>query len=341
MRILIIGGTGLISTAITRQLLARGDDVTLYNRGRRETSLPKGALLLRGDRSDHAAFEHRMQTAGPFDCVIDMICYAPEEAESDIRAFAGRVGHFIFCSTVDVYAKPASCYPYHEGEPQRPVSRYGADKSRCEALFLQAQERGDLPVTILRPAHTYGEGGGLVHSLGWRTYVIDRIRRGLPIIVHGDGQSLWSSCHIDDVATAFVAAAGNSRALGRAYHVTGEQWLTWNQYHQGIAAALSAPEPRLVHIPSHLLARLAPEARVCVENLQFDNIFDNSAARADLGFSQTVRWREGVRRTVAWLDEHIQVEPAEACPEYDRVLERWQACERALMGEGDASRLDG
>ncbi len=123
MRVLIIGGTGLMSTAICAQLLARGDEVTVYNRGQRESRVPGQVRHIRGDRTQHGTFERQMAEAGAFDCVIDMICYRPQEAESDIRAFAGRTGHLVFCSTVDVYAKPAGRYPYRENEPRRPQIR--------------------------------------------------------------------------------------------------------------------------------------------------------------------------------------------------------------------------
>ena len=333
MRVLIIGGTGLISTAITRLLVERGDDVTLYNRGQREAPVPVGLRRILGDRKDHAAFERRMAEAGPFDCVIDMVCFAPEEAESDVRAFGGRVGQLIFCSTVDVYRKPAQRYPYRENEPRHAVGAYGINKAHCERIFEAAHERGDLAATTIRPAHTYGESGSLIHTFGWGTYYIDRIRKGLPIIVHGDGQSLWVSCHIDDVGRAFVAATGNPKTFGRAYHVTGEEWQTWNQYHEGVADALGAPRPTLVHIPTDLLSKAAPKlAGTCAINFQFDNIFDNAAAHADLDFRYTVPWVEGVRRTVAWLDDHGRIKDHAQYPFYDRIIAAWQRLEEGFVG---------
>jgi nucleoside-diphosphate-sugar epimerase len=337
MKILIIGGTGLISTPISRMLLERGDELTLYNRGQREARIPTGARLISGDRTDHAAFEAQVAAAGPFDCVIDMVCYRPAEAESLARAVRGRARQLIFCSTVDVYARPAGRYPIVEDEPHRPASAYGADKARCEAILQAADARGEVAVTTLRPAQTYGEGGRIIHTLGWGTGYLDRIRKGKPIVVHGDGSSLWSACHIDDVARAFVAAIGAEHAFGKAYHVTGEEWMTWNRYHAGVAEALSAPAPRLVHIPTDLLARAAPQrARITVENFQFNNIFDNSAARADLGFRYTIPWVEGVRRTVAWLDARGMVEDSDADPFDDALIAAWER-----LGQGMAAELAG
>ncbi len=326
MKILILGGTGLISTAITRQLLARGDAVTLFNRGQTPPRFGAGAAVIRGDRNDFPAFEQQMAAAGPFDCVIDMICYTPEQAQSAIRAFRGRIGHFIFCSTVNVYTKPADRYPITEDCERKPINDdYGAKKALCEDLFNEAAGRGDFAVTHIRPAATYGEGGRLIHTFGWTTTYIDRIRRGKPIVVHGDGSSLWVMCHVDDVAHAFVTAAGNPKAFGRAYHVTGEEWMTWNQYHQRVAQALAAPEPRLVHIPTDLLYRIAPKRAFWTwNNFSGNNIFDNSAARADLDFRYTVRWVEGVRRTVAWLDANGKIEDSDADPFDDRVIAAWE-----------------
>jgi nucleoside-diphosphate-sugar epimerase len=327
MKILIIGGTGLISTAITRYLAERGADVTLYNRGQRAERVPQGVNSILGDRKNHSVFEAQMTEAGPFDCVIDMICYLPQEAESAVRAFSGRVGQFIFCSTVDVYTKPAARYPITEAAERQPATSfpYAFNKAACERLFERAHERGDFPVTVLRPAHTYGEPGHIIHTLRSGTYFLDRVRRGKPIIVHGDGTSLWVSCYRDDVARAFVAAIGNTSAYGKAYHLTGEEWLTWNAYHRGVAEAMGAPPPRLVHIPTELLNKVAPRlAEWCVMNVRFTNIFDNAAARADLGFQYTIPWVEGVRRTVTWLQARDQIEDSDAYAFYDRIIATWE-----------------
>src|SRR5262245_19815353 len=164
MRVLIIGGTGLISSAITPQLLERGDDVTLYNRGKSEIRFAVDPKYIQGDRRDNAAFEAQMAEAGHFDCVIDMVGFSPADGESVVRAFKGRIGQFIFCSTVCTYGGPASRYPIREDEPRRPVGTYGANKVKIEDMLMEAHERGDFPVTIMRPSQTYGEGGSIVHS---------------------------------------------------------------------------------------------------------------------------------------------------------------------------------
>ncbi|GCE10795.1 NAD-dependent epimerase/dehydratase family protein [Tengunoibacter tsumagoiensis] len=334
MRILIIGGSGLISTAITRQLVQCGENVTLYNRGKSPLRIEDKVQHIQGDRRDFAAFEKQMSDAERFDCIIDMVCYTPEEANSAVRAFSGRTGQYIFCSTVDVYTRPADGYPYYENSPRNPRSEYGKNKAHCEDIFLQAHRQGKFPVTILRPAHTYGEGGSIIHTLGWSTTYLDRIRKGKPIVVHGDGNSLWVSCHVDDVARAFVVAAGKQQTIGRSYHLTGEDWRSWNRYHQQVAEALGAPDPQLVHIPTELLARIAPKRLdTTLFNFQFSNIFDNTAARNELDFRYTVPWLDGVRRTVAWLDEHNRIENSDNDPFDDQVISAWQRLSTQMIQE--------
>ena len=325
MKTLIIGGTGLISTAITRFLLENGEDVTLYNRGKSEIRFPGKAKVILGDRKDYPAFENQMKEADYFDCVIDMVGFIPADAGSVIRAFKGRIGQFIFCSTVDVYIKPGTHLPYREDESRLAISDYGRNKVKCEDLLLEAGTRSDFPVTIIRPAHTYGEGGTIIHTFGWSTTYLDRIRKGKPIVVHGDGSSLWVSCHIDDVARAFIASMGNPRTYGRAYHTTGEEWNSWDQYHQKVAEALNAPPPRLVHIPTDLLYRISPErAGISYLNFQYSYVFDNSAAKTDLNFSYTIPWVEGVRRTVAWLDQKRRIANSDEDPFDDQLVAAWE-----------------
>lgn len=335
MRVLLIGGSGLISTAITRELLARGDDLTLYNRGQRQAEPPAGTRLIVGDRRDQTRFEAQMASAGTFDAVIDMVCFEPAEAASAIRAFTGKTGQYVFCSTVDVYTKPALDYPICEDAERQPRASfpYALHKAECEELFFAAQASKVLPVTIIRPAYTYGEGAAPLHTFGWGTFLLERMRRGQPIIVHGDGRSLWAACYRDDVAHAFVGALGQPRAIGKAYTGAGSEWLTWDRYHEILAQAMGAPAPHLVHIPSELLGRAEPRAAMwCVENFAYNNVFDTSAAQRDLGFAYTVSWRNGAERMIHWLDtQHRPVEPEPAY--YQRILNAWERLNAALVDE--------
>ncbi|RKU18124.1 epimerase [Candidatus Poribacteria bacterium] len=328
MRVLIIGGTGLISTAITRALIARGDTVTLYNRGQTEADIPEGYATITGNRKDYTAFEAQMGVVGNFDVVIDMIGFVPADIESAIRAFRDNIGQFIFCSTVDVYTKPAGYYPIREDAEREPMPSfpYAYNKAKCEHLLGKAHERGDFPVTIIRPAHTYGEGRGLIHSFGLGgAYYFHRIRLGKPIITHGDGSSLWAACHRDDVGQAFAEAVGNKKTFGKGYHTASDEPMTWNQYHQTVAQAMNAPEPELLHIPTDLLFEIAPKAAEwCRENFQYNNIFDNAAAKADLNFRYTIPFVEGVRRIIAWLDARGRIHDKDEPEIYNEIIKRWR-----------------
>ena len=325
MKTLIIGGTGLISTGITRLLVAQGQDVTLYNRGKRQADIPNVKTIV-GDRTEYAAFETQMAEAGTFDAVIDMVAFVPEEVESAIHAFRGRTAQYVFCSTVDVYTKPARRYPVTEDAERAPSPTfpYAFNKAQCERLLEAAHTRGDFAVTMIRPAWTYGEGGSILHPFGWDSYFLDRLRKGKPVIVPGDGTSFWAACHRDDVARAFIGALGNTAAFGQSYHATGEEWLTWDALHQTIAEVLGAPPPTLVHIPTDLLSKVAPKtARWCVENFHFNNLFDNARARTDLSFAYTIPFAEGARRTIGWLEAHDGFADSDDFPFYDRILEAW------------------
>jgi nucleoside-diphosphate-sugar epimerase len=336
MKILVIGGTGLISVSITRFLLEQAEEVTLYNRGKSTLPLHPKAKVIHGDRTDYHTFENQMAAAGCFDVVIDMVAYQPGDGESAVRAFAGRIGQFIFCSTVDVYRKPASRYPYLESEPYGGLNSYSRNKVILEKMLLEAQKKGAFPLTIIRPAYTYGESRGPVHTFGGSTIFLDRIRKGKPVIVHGDGSSLWVACHRDDVARAFVCAAGNPSTYGRAYHVTGEEWMTWDVYVDQIAEAMGAPKPKIIHIPTDVLGQVVPKkAAIVTENFQFSNIFDNSAAKTDLNFSYTVLWKQGVRRMMAWLEANQQIADSDLDPFEDKLIAAWQALGQHLAGNFD------
>ena len=335
MKILIIGGTGLISSPMTSRFLESGADVTVFNRGKRKPELPDKVKQILGDRTDYAEFEKRMLESDKFDVVVDMVNYQPEDALSLSRAFAGRVGQVIVCSTVDVYSHPARTLPITEAEPLGPTSwDYSTKKALIEKSLIVAQERGDFPVTILRPAHTYDDNGALLHSLGGRTTYLDRLRKGKGIITHGDGTSLWVSCHAVDVARAFVAAAGNPVAFNRSYHLPGEEWLTWNQIHEIVAEALGAPKPNLIHIPTDLLARAIPKRSYISQiNFSYHNIYDTTAARRDLNFKYTIPFAEGAKRVVRTLLEQNRIENCENDPTDDLVITAWDKMSRQLVNE--------
>ncbi len=324
MHVLVIGGTGLISTGITRQLVDAGRDVTCVTRGETDADVPESVSFVEADRNDRDQLAAAVEDLD-VDVVVDMVCYGPDQARDAVSVFANDVEQYVFCSTVDVYHRPLDRNPVTEDASREPaVSDYGREKAAAEDVFFDAH--GDaFETTIVRPWSTYGEGGTLLHTLGTGSYYVDRIRRGKPIVVHGDGTSLWGPCHRDDVASAFVGAVGNPRAYGEAYHVTSEEVVTWNQYHQRVAAALDAPEPELVHVPTDDLVAAVPERTEMLEaHCQYSTVFDNAKAKRDLDFEYTIPFEEGVQRTVAALDEHDAVDAWDSEND-DALVRAWRS----------------
>ncbi len=325
MHVLFIGGTGLISTAIARQLLEAGHKVTLFNRGQSESRLPPGAETIMGDRKDYAAFEQTFADKS-YDVVVDMVAFHPDDSASAIRAFAGRCGQFIHCSTVCVYSGPVAQIPTTETEPYHSLGSYGKDKIVCELLLLQAFEDQRFPVTIMRPSHSYGEGGDIIRSVGPGNTFIDRLRKAKPLLVQGDGNSLWAACHVDDVARGFIATMGNGRCLGEAYNIAGDEWFTWNQYHDQVAEVCGGTFSP-VHIPTDTLRRLAPGLTGSTHDiLQWPSVFDNSKLKRDTDYAgQTVSFKEGTRRTLAWLEANGRLKDSDADDYEDRLIAAWRA----------------
>jgi len=339
MQVLLLGGTGLISTGITRQLVESEHDVACFTRGESDAQVPETVEFVHGDRSNPDELAMARDEIDP-DVVIDMILFDPDTAREAVDVFGGDVEQYVFCSTVDVYHRPLATNPVQEDAPREPaVSEYGANKAAAEDVFMEAHEDGAFSTTVIRPWSTYGEGGPVLHSLGVGTYYVDRIRKGKPILVHGSGQSLWGPCHRDDVAGAFVGAVGNADAYGEAYHVTSEEVITWNQYHETVAAAIDAPEPDLVHVPvDQLRAAMPDRTDMLMDHFRFSTVFDNAKARRDLGFEYTIGFEEGVRRTVEWLDEHDDVDPWDSEAD-DELIEEWRdataSFQRSIGGSGE------
>jgi len=324
MHVLFIGGTGLISTAIARQLLEAGHQVTLFNRGKSESRLPSGAGEIRGDRKDYTAFEQTFADK-TYDVVVDMVAFHPDDTASAIRAFAGRCGQFIHCSTVCVYSGPVKQIPTTETEPYHSIGGYGKNKAACEELLFRDFADGQFPVTVMRPSHSYGEGGGLLRSVGPGDTFVDRLRKGKPIIVQGDGNSLWASCHVDDVARGFVATMGNPKCLGQAYNITGDDWFTWNTYYQQVAEVVGGTfNP--VYIPTNTLREVAPGiAGGTYEIFEWPSVFDNGKLKRDTDYAgQTIDLKEGTRRTLAWLEANGKLKDSDTDDYEDRLADAWR-----------------
>jgi nucleoside-diphosphate-sugar epimerase len=326
MHVLFIGGTGLISTAIARQLLEAGHKVTLFNRGKTESRLPDGAESITGNRGDAQAF---IQTFSDktYDVVVDMVAFHPNDTEGAIKAFKGRTGQYIFCSTVCVYSGPVATIPTPETEPYHSIGGYGKNKALCEEMLLREFEAG-FPITIMRPSHTFGEGGIIVRAFG--TYgdmplMVDRMRKGKPVIVPGNGNSMWAALHVDDAARGFIATMGNEKCLGQAYNITADEWMSWNMYHEQVAEVVGGTfDP--VHIPTDVLLRMAPDhAGVSNEIFEWPSIFDNNKLKRDTAYAgQTIPFKAAVGRTLAWLEANGRVPDSDTNDYEDRLIAAWR-----------------
>ena len=334
MHILFIGGTGLISTAIARQLLGSGHQVTLFNRGKSENRLPPGAEVIVGDRKDYAAFELTFADKS-YDIVVDMVAFHPDDTASAIRAFTGRCGQFIHCSTVCVYSGPVSQIPTTETEPYHSVGGYGQNKIACEKLLLEAHADNQFPMTIMRPSHSYGEGGSVIRSFGQADTFIDRLRKHKPIVVQGDGNSAWGACHVDDVARGFIGVMANPKCIGEAYNIAGDEYMTWNQYHEQVAEVVGGTFTP-VHIPTDTLREAAPNwTGGTYEIFQWPSIFDNAKIKRDTNYTgQTINFKEGVKRTVAWLEGENKIADSDGDDYEDRLIAAWQEKTAGLPKQG-------
>jgi nucleoside-diphosphate-sugar epimerase len=301
MRILFIGGTGLISTAASRMAIAEGHELYLLNRGLRSAQIP-GARSLTADvrRPD----EIRAALGGlEFDAVVDWVAFTPDDIERDMALLGGRVGHYVFISSASVYRKPPRHYVITEQTPrENPYWQYSRDKIACEDRLMKARAEEGFPATIVRPSLTYDQNFPIAIG-GWGCYTLaDRLMRGLPIIVHGDGSSLWVVTHADDLARGLLGLLGNPRAVGEAFHITSDEVLTWNQIYETIAGALGV-EARIVHIPSDFIARVAPQlAGSLLGDKTWSAVFDNSKIKEFVpGFRAEIPFHEGIRRTLTWF----------------------------------------
>jgi len=303
MRLLFIGGTGNISSACVELALERGHEVTLLNRGRSASPFGSRVQVIIGDRDDQALLKET-STARRYDAVVDFVAYEHGVVEAAIGAFAGCVGQYVFISSAAVYLRPSSQPMTTEAAPLgNPFWEYGRMKIACEERLLRAHREQAFPVTIVRPSYTYGPTW-IPSAVGGHDYtVVDRIRRGQPIISHGDGTSFWVVTFHTDFALGLVGLLGNPQALGEAVHITSDEVLTWDQVYQTIARA-AGHEARLVHVPSDLIAALWPErAGSLLGDKAHSAIFDNGKIKRLVPeYRATVSFAEGIARGVAWFD---------------------------------------
>jgi nucleoside-diphosphate-sugar epimerase len=295
MRIVILGGTGNISASIVRLLLTQGHEVVCYNRGQSGVEIPVGAHVIEGDRRDRETFERTMQSQ-QFDAAIDMISFNREDAASSLRAFQG-VKHFVQCSTVCTYGIDYDWLPVSEDHPIRPTTDYGKGKAEADQLLLEAYYREGFPVTILKPSTTYGPQSGMLRQVAWDFAWIDRILKGKPLLVCGDGKALHSFLHVDDAAKAFAGVLGKAHCIGQTYNVVSRAFTTWEQYHR-LAMKVLGRESELVGLSlSTLNAIDANRFSICSEIFAHNVYYSSEKLYRDVPeFVPTMSLENGMRQ---------------------------------------------
>jgi nucleoside-diphosphate-sugar epimerase len=304
VKVLFVGGTGIISRACAELALARGMDATLLNRGGR--ALVTGARVIQGDIHDPKIASQLQQQR--WDAVVDFIAFKPEEIAQRHALFGGRTDQYIFISSASTYQKPASHYLITESTPLvNPYWDYARDKIACEEALLRVHREAAFPITIVRPSYTYDKTlvPLAVNAWGKTFTAVDRMRRGLPVIVPGDGLTLWTMTHSTDFARGLVGLLGQRAALGHAFHITSDEALTWNQIYQAVADAAGVASPKLVHLASEFIATGVPEA---AGSLLGDKancaVFDNSKIKRFVPeYLASTRFYDGMRESIAWFDE--------------------------------------
>lgn len=327
MKVLFIGGTGLISTACSQLAVERGIELHILNRGKsHKHAAPAGARMLVGDiHGDRAALE-KVLGEDKYDAVVDWVAFTPADIEADIALFTGRTRQFIFISSASVYQKPPNHYLITEDTPlANPHWEYSQKKIACEERLMREYRERGFPITIVRPSLTYGESQIPMIMGSWQHpwTLVDRMLRGQKIIVPGDGTSLWPLTWNGDFAKGLVGLLGREQTIGHAFHITSDEVLCWNQIYLELAHALGV-EPNIVHISSDLIAAHDPSSYgSLIGDKIYSVVFDNSKIKRFVpDFVATVPWTEGVRRALAWFraDPTRQTMDAPANALWDSII---------------------
>jgi len=319
MNVLFIGGTGIISSACAALAAARGMRLTLLNRGRSSRPIPDGVEALHADVRDQTAVAQALH-GRTFDAVVNWIAFTPEHVEADLALFRGRAGQYIFISSASAYQTPPNRLPVTESTLlHNPFWAYSRNKIACEERLLRAYREEGFPMTLVRPSHTYDQT--LLPMHGGYT-IVDRMRRGARVIVHGDGTSLWTLTHHRDFALGFVGLLGHPQALGDVFHITSDEALSWNQIYTAVAHAAGVDAPRLAHVPSDLIAAYDPDwGASLLGDKAHSMIFDNSKIKRLVPeFNATIPFAQGAREILAWYD----ADPARRRVDdaFDQIVER-------------------
>lgn len=337
MNALLIGGTGTISMAITRLLAEKGWEVHLLNRGNRKAEVPQGVHWIQADISDEQAVAQILQ-GRRFDCVCEFIGFLPEQVERDIRLFEGKTSQYLYISSASAYHKPATDYRITEGTTlANPYWEYSRNKIACEEVLMKAYREHQFPVTIIRPSHTYDNRNVPlgVHGDKGSYQVIKRMLQGKPVIIHGDGTSLWTMTHNWDFAKGYVGLMGNPHAIGEAFQITNDETLTWNQIYAAIARVLGV-ELKAFHVSSEFLAATGKYDLLgsLIGDKANSVVFDNSKLkRAVPDFVPTVRFEQGIRDTIENIMAHpeLQTEDPEFDEWCDKVIEVVENAKKAFQ----------
>lgn len=299
--VLFIGGTGVISSACVAEAVTQGHRVTILNRGTSTTHPPHpDAEALQADVRDAEAVREAVG-GREFDVVVDFLSFTPDQVQQQLDEFAARSGQYVFISSASAYQTPPSRLPVTESTPLRnPFWQYSRDKIACEDLLVRAYRDGGLPVTIVRPSHTYDH---TLPPFEGRWTVVERMRQGKPVVVHGDGTSLWTITHHTDFARACVGLLGRREAFGEAFHITGDEAPTWNRIYADVAEAAGV-EPHLVHVTSEAIAAVDEEfGDSLLGDKAHSMVFDNTKIRTLVpGWTARVPFRQGAQEIVDWHD---------------------------------------
>ncbi|HSD29444.1 MAG TPA: SDR family oxidoreductase [Vicinamibacteria bacterium] len=332
MRVLFLGGTGNISTACVERALEEGHEVTLLTRGQRPSGFAASVQAVVGDREDVALLRTTASTTRP-DAVVDFLAFRPDQVQAAITAFAGAVGHYVFISSASVYERPVRNHVITEATPRaNPFWEYARQKIACEERLLRAHREEGFPATIVRPSYTYGPTW-VPSGLGGQDYtVVDRIRRGAPIVCHGDGTSLWVMTASSDFAVGLAGLLGRAEARGEAFHITSDEVLTWDAIYRTIGRA-AGREPEIVHVPSDLVLALYPErGPSLLGDKAWSVVFDNAKIKRFVpAFRARTTFAEGMARSVAWYD----ADPARrvVSEKANQMLDRVVAAQRRAYRE--------
>jgi len=318
MRVLFIGGTGTISSACVRLAVKHGMDVSTVNRGISDRRDPQVEAFI-ADATDIEQLRNAL-SGRAFDVVVDFRAFTVGEVRERLELFRGRVGQYVFISSATVYQKPPTQIPIVESTPlSNPGWSYAENKIASEAILNAAYRDEQYPITIVRPSHTYDERTPPVYG-GWTQ--IERMRQGKPVIVHGDGTSLWTLTHSRDFAVGLLGLLGDPRTLGHAFHITSDDVLSWNQIFGILAAAARSAPPRLVHITSETIATADPDwGHALLGDMAHSLVFDNSKIRRfSPDFTTRTPFPLGAREMIAWFD----AEPARQQVDrgFDSVVEK-------------------